>query len=127
MFRLTTIPRIVSNVHYRTRRKTHPKRNWAGRHPDMEPLTSANTEGYVLTQRLLNESTGNACPPRNQIHCSASLDSTHRVLSGEQIRIVLHQVKNSFLFHFSLYHYIEASTVDPTNVKEVFGYHFNVV
>jgi hypothetical protein len=23
-----------------------------GRHPDMEPLTSANTEGYVLTKTL---------------------------------------------------------------------------
>ena len=79
------------------------------------------------SQRLLNEFTGNACPSRNQIHCPASLDSTHRVLSGEQIRIVLHQVKNSFLFHFSLYHYVETGTVDPTNVKEVFGYHFNVV
>lgn len=52
MFRLATIPRIVSNVHYRTRRKTHPKRNWVGRHPDMEPLTSANTEGYVLAKTL---------------------------------------------------------------------------
>lgn len=81
----------------------------------------------TFSQRLLNESTGNACPSQNQIHYPASLDSTHRVLSGEQIRIVLHQVENSFLFHFSLYHYIEAGTVHPTNVKEVFGYHFNVV
>ncbi len=81
----------------------------------------------TFSRRLLNESTVNACPSRNQIYYPASLDPTRRVLSGEQIRIVLHQVKNSFLFHFSLYHYIETSAVDPTNVKEVFGYHFNVV
>lgn len=121
MFRLATIPKIVSNVHYRTRRKTRPKRNWVGRRPDMEPLTSANT----FSQRLSNEFMGNAC--LSQIHYPAGLDSTHRVRSGEQLRIVFRQVENSFLFHFSLYHYIETSTVDPTNVKEVFGYHFNVV